>query len=144
MNIPKFRAWHIESKVMLDVIGLTFHPVLEIYCGENEHGEELLFTADEVTLMRSTGLTDKNGVEIFEGDIVEWILPYDCGAAGGSSIFAPIEWYPEQAVFWMANRIPDGSARCYSGAVLNDWMRGKYIKHGNIYENPDLLKGMSK
>lgn len=71
MNILKFRAWHIESKVMLDVIGLTFHPVLEIYCGENEHGEELLFTADEVTLMQSTGLTDKNGVEIFCDDIVK-------------------------------------------------------------------------
>lgn len=69
-NIPKFRAWHVESKVMLDVIGLTFHPFLEIYCGENKYGDELLFTTDEVILMQSTGLHDKNGKEIFFDDVV--------------------------------------------------------------------------
>jgi uncharacterized phage protein (TIGR01671 family) len=72
MNIPKFRAWHIESKVMVDVAILIFHPVLEIHCGENKHGEELLFSQDEVTLMQSTGLTDKNGIMIFDGDLIKY------------------------------------------------------------------------
>ena len=129
MNILKFRAWHIESKVMLDVIGLTFHPVLEIYCGENEHGEELLFTADEVTLMQSTGLTDKNGVEIFCDDILQ---TNDSYSVRKHQVIWGGRDYP--AFDLMPNM--DGSCNNLSLAFAEGW---EVEVIGNIHANADLL-----
>lgn len=67
--IPKFRAWWIQDEVMTHIDTLEF---LQGGIRVSDGCWHEKFLGDEVILMQSTGLKDKNGVEIFEGDIVNY------------------------------------------------------------------------
>ena len=73
----KFRVWDIENKEMLNVQELDFEPTF--------YGERIAIRPDQyndyfdvkyMILMQYTGLHDKNGKEIYEGDTIickQWI-----------------------------------------------------------------------
>ena len=74
--------------------------------------------------IQSTGLTDKNGVEIFEGDVVKQ----------PESMNGVITWH-ESA--WYIVCTPDEGFR---DPLHGAWEVGTELVIGNIHENPELLE----
>lgn len=131
--IPKFRAWDEDSKVMRSWKDL----ILEKDGGDDfwligykENACITSFDHDQI-LMQSTGLKDKNGVEIFEGDIV--IL------TSKSINYADTYWHKYAEVF----QHPNGAYRLRGKGIYETELysnRKQVTLTGNIYETPELLE----
>jgi uncharacterized phage protein (TIGR01671 family) len=110
----KFRAWDGQRMIYPDN-NFTSGTII------NSYGN----------VMQFTGLKDKNGKEIFEGDVVS----FEDDASG------VVKWNSDYSCW-----------TCWEDEILNDegevfdWSQllkrhcKYYVVHGNIYENPELLK----
>ena len=128
MRVPKFRAWDKLGKIMLPVGDIDTSYKL-VYL-EEDNGYRYERDFDEIELMQSTGIKDKNGKEIFEGDIV---IAWSQGVKGTFEIKRRIDglWllYPawKDGQFWYLSPTEDG--------------RETIEIIGNIYENHELSEG---
>ncbi|MGQ5518679.1 YopX family protein [Enterococcus gallinarum] len=134
--IPKFRAWEPDTKFMNDQVRVT----------SNRFGDgEILVEATDAFgwvevqpeyLMQSTGLKDKNGVEVFQGDIVK-VTDED----EEFNYISVVKNYAEEG--YPAFDIEYPSDWEYESNALSTIMSGGYETIeiiGNIYENPELLE----
>ena len=123
--IPKFKAFLKDTKKIVDVKSIFF---------ENEvarvtHNEFYQF--EDIILMQSTGLHDKNGVEIFEGDIVEH-LDFNSNEISKSEVRIL------KGCFYLVISV-DGFKYDVPMMDLKDDECILEIK-GNVHENPELLE----
>ena len=122
----KFRAWDKINRRMFDVVGLTLpnrDGVGRIHLDSQLIPWVLLDT--NAVLMRSTELLDRDGVEIFEGDIVA----SHNDAVQGVVLYQAPEFIIKESL----------KAKRWSGFVLAASERQFQKVIGNIYENPELL-----
>lgn len=117
----KFRAWDKKAKAYVGDRQLGFS-LYEIALSPFEHADKL----KELEFEQDTGLKDKSGKEIYEGDIVtligEWeeVEKDDCNVVTfRDGCFRVGDGYEDEA-----------------GSYLSDW---RVI--GNIHENPELIGG---
>lgn len=118
-RIIKFRAWDEHTKEMFS------------YAKPNDFvAFSVALTDKECHIMQYTGLVDKNGKEIYEGDIIskyknkEYETRY------------VVEWYQKRCGFWLRVARFDEEPRF----DLND-LREDLNVIGNIYENRELQDG---
>lgn len=150
--IPKYRAWHNElGRMMLVKIMFFFANELEeLELNDSIMNDNIPVYPDEIKLMQSTGLRDKNNKEIFEGDILkfndEW-AEYDyCGYVDGvTEGINCVEVVRGEACFEFGKtKLPESALF----AIEDEHFKFKdFIKDegrefeiiGNVWENRDLL-----
>lgn len=123
MKELKFRAWDIERECYLDkteLAGITPDGKYILYIEEEEISR--LEVEDDYIVEQYTGLKDKNGKEIYEGDIASvrnknHKNEYDIGL------------------------VEFGKAAFRCPFLLGKYHSGQVEVIGNVHENADLLKG---
>ena len=123
----KFRAWHKLNKRM-------HYNVQDTFCvqGLGDCFGDILSAPSKFEVMMYTGLKDKNGKEIYEGDIVSAKYIYDKRTTDKAQVI----WREDKASFGL---------KSLKGLTNEEYELYKITAEhnleviGNIYENPELL-----
>lgn len=133
MREIKFRIWDYDLKRFVEQ---EFNFLI------NSKGELFIFRNDNLTffykepyeIMQHTGLKDKNGQEIYEGDILKYNFPYD----GRLKHVSLVKFVETEASFGIKDRY--GNEIPLYRIAANNY----FEVIGNIYENEELLKSEEK
>ncbi|CYU74301.1 hypothetical protein HO918_10875 [Streptococcus suis] len=129
MVVPKFRFWYrekgcfVDDSLYLDSLGNVYRDVTVDFFGPKAI-ENPIRPLEYIEVMQSTGLFDKNGKEIFEGDVV--------------NIFGEklSQIYYSEGAFCV--EVLNG------GTPLHVYLSEHLEIIGNIYENPELVEGLNE
>ena len=125
MREIKFRVWDPAGQQMCPVIAADFQDnQSKVFCRLPKSGAQEIFSAD---LMQYIGAKDKNGVEIYEGDIIR-------GHTGRYQVDCVVRWSMGNCGFIAEPTITDRTYLC-----LNPGSTKSYEVIGNIYENLELV-----
>ena len=134
MHNLKFRAWDIANKEMLKVDIIDFF--LEQIRILQKDASCFSMKFKNVEIMQSTGFHDKNGVEIFEGDIINSGYLFK-----GSPFEEEDEYEEEKGVVEFFNCGFNIEFKNHTNLFIDIILSCEDLEViGNIYENPELLK----
>lgn len=136
----KFRAYSSHNHKMYPVSNIEWDADgrMWVTADDGKNGIELI--DDEAHLMQYTGLHDKNGREIYEGDIVSFGSVWNNGDdedIDEEFHIGVVEYDPHYAVYDV-NCEGSGERRFLFMDIVN---YDGYGVIGNIFENPELLEG---
>lgn len=142
MRQIKFRVWDRKEKKMFNVLEIKFHydplrfdEFKQVFLDGRwsvngcKPWDFQWRDKDDVELMQFTGLHDKNGKEIYEGDFI-----------GGIYESLYVGWCDKCASFQLLS-----AGYCFGCEGDINWL--EFVNDetkeiiGNIYENPELLEG---
>lgn len=131
---PRYIAWIKTEKRMFfsdDILAIDYENeeivTQQVYFenGLPDDRDIYCYKTDEIELMQTTGLKDKNGKEIFEGDIVKM----------SKDVYSEPTYYEVVRHYGGAYRLESKQHGCEL------WLRHTNCEVvGNIYENPELLE----
>lgn len=156
MREIKFRAWDSEKKYFIDpvfyFIGLDGSAWFNLG-GATEDKDSLIDQSDKLEVMQYTGLKDKNGKEIYEGDIVKHETDFNLEVHGEYIMYEILY----KSGMWITSFLKSAKGqtlpRGYTAGGISEFLSSEskeiYFKNlpntdleiiGNIHENPDLLE----
>lgn len=123
---PKYRAWDSAKKEMFkDTFAITESGQVVVVEQESVASSPDYVFVDHLVIMQSTGLADKNGKEIFEGDIVKM----------SKDVYSESTYYEVVRHYGGAYRLDSKQHGCEL------WLRHTDCEVvGNVYENRELLE----
>jgi hypothetical protein len=144
MREIKFRAWDNSDKNWEKMVYFEFGKISgddvdgNIWNNNDEPIGDYIGNynkRDEFIIMQFTGLKDKNGKEIYEGDILEIIVPDD------DTYYREVTYSDGWGAFIVYFDFGEGDVMDL-GCALEDFEAGDYVVKviGNIWENGELLK----
>lgn len=126
--IPRYRAWDKEFKEMVQVDALVFDG--QIIKATYKNGNVVKEDLKNYKLMQSTGLTDKNGKEVFEGDILSVETDEE-------NVKVSVFWDDKHALFMFESK------KYNETEVLAELFEDNAYSFeiiGNVHANPELLE----
>ena len=147
MNNLRFRAYFEQYERMIDNIGIINQNMILV--DFTNSGElEPIFITDKIHVMQSTGLFDKNGKEIYEGNIVKFPDVYGFYDYGDG--LTSVDGFNIASVVKKRNCVTLDNFVSENGAMekelenyectFDDLDFKNFEIIGNIYENKELLR----